>query len=103
MNDFLQLLKAGELIDKLCVQFMMVQGSKSRVRRDEMRIIVAHIYRLVAADLKPGVLQEDGLMRSKTVDWIVDTLKYLQSAATGQCTTSHTTICHAYMGCDQQC
>lgn len=66
------------------MQFMMVQGSKSRVRRDEMRLIVAHIHRLVAADLKPGILQEDTVLRSKFIDWILDTLKYLQATAIGQ-------------------
>ena len=62
---------------------MMVQGSKSRVRRDEMRLVVAHIHRLLAADLQPGLLQEDAVRRGKLVDWIVDTLKYLQAAAAG--------------------
>ncbi len=65
------------------MQFMMPQGSRSRLRRDEMRTIVAHIYRLVATDLRPGALQEDATLRSKLTDWIVDTLKYLQSAAAG--------------------
>ncbi|KAL0053523.1 hypothetical protein WJX82_006983 [Trebouxia sp. C0006] len=62
------------------LEFMMPQGSRSRLRRDEMRTIVAHIYRLVATDLRPGALQEDATLRSKLTDWIVDTLKYLQSA-----------------------
>lgn len=65
------------------MQFMMPQGSRSRLRRDEMRTIVAHIYRLVATDLRPGALQEDATLRSKLLDWIVDTLKYLQSATAG--------------------
>lgn len=62
------------------LEFMMPQGSRSRLRRDEMRTIVAHIYRLVAADLRPGMLQQDAVQRNKLTDWIVDTLKYLQSA-----------------------
>ena len=65
------------------LQFMMPQGSRSRLRRDEMRTIVAHIYRLVAADLRPGALQEDATLHTKLTDWIVDTLKYLQSATAG--------------------
>lgn len=65
------------------MQFMMPQGSRSRLRRDEMRTIVAHIYRLVAADLRPGSLQQDAVLRSKLSDWLVDTLKYLQSATAG--------------------
>ena len=48
-----------------------------------MRTIVAHIYRLVAADLRPGALQEDATLRTKLTDWILDTLKYLQSATAG--------------------
>lgn len=63
---------------------MMVQGSKSRVRRDEMRLVVAHIHRLLAADLQPGLLQDDAVLRGKLIDWIVDTLKYLQAAAAGK-------------------
>lgn len=67
----------------MTVQFMMVQGAKSRLRRDEMRTIVAHIHRLLAADLKPGTLQEETLLRNKLMDWIVDTLKYLQASSAG--------------------
>ena len=52
-----------------------------------MRTIVAHIYRLVAADLRPGMLQQDAVLRSKLTDWIVDTLKYLQSATAGDFVT----------------
>ena len=48
-----------------------------------MRTIVAHIYRLVAADLTPGVLQQDASLRTNLTDWLVDTLKYLQSATAG--------------------
>ena len=70
------------------MQFMMPQGSRSRLRRDEMRTIVAHIYRLVATDLRPGALQEDATLRSKLTDWIVDTLKYLQSATAGVSATT---------------
>lgn len=66
------------------MQFMMVQGSKSRVRRDEMRTVVAHIHRLLAADMRPVILEEDVPLRSKFIDWIIDTLKYLQAAAAGQ-------------------
>ena len=66
------------------LQFMMPQGSRSRLRRDEMRTIVAHIYRLLAADLRPGALQDDASLRTKLTDWIVDTLKYLQTATAGQ-------------------
>lgn len=49
-----------------------------------MRTIVAHIYRLLAADLRPGALQDDASLRTKLTDWIVDTLKYLQTATAGQ-------------------
>ncbi|KAL3146697.1 hypothetical protein ABBQ32_000921 [Trebouxia sp. C0010 RCD-2024] len=61
------------------LEFMMPQGSRSRLRRDEMRTVVAHVYRLLAADLRPAVLQEDTLLRNKIFDWIIDTLKYLQA------------------------
>lgn len=53
-----------------------------------MRTIVAHIYRLVATDLRPRALQEDATLRSKLTDWIVDTLKYLQSATAGLSVTT---------------
>ena len=53
------------------------------MRRDEMRTIVAHIYRLLAADLRPTAVQEDAVLRNKITDWIIDTLKYLQSATAG--------------------
>lgn len=48
-----------------------------------MRTIVAHIYRLLAADLRPTAVQEDAVLRNKITDWIIDTLKYLQSATAG--------------------
>ncbi len=67
---------------------MMPQGSRSRLRRDEMRTIVAHIYRLAATDLRPRALQEDATLCSKLTDWIVDTLKYLQSATAGLSVTT---------------
>ena len=70
------------------MQFMMPQGSRSRVRRDEMRTIVAHVYRLVAADLRPTTLQEDAPLRIRITDWIMDTLKYLQAGIAG-------TLCQA--------
>ena len=50
-----------------------------------MRSIVAHVYRLVAADLRPSTLQEDSSLRVKIVDWIIDTLKYLQAGIAGTC------------------
>ena len=62
-----------------------------------MRTIVAHIYRLVAADLRPGMLQQDAVLRNKLTDWIVDTLKYLQSAtAGGVFSHSGKLSCHHY-------
>lgn len=66
------------------LQFMMPQGSRSRLRRDEMRTIVAHVYRLLAADLAPTTLQEDAPLRIKITDWIIDTLKYLQAGIAGK-------------------
>ena len=74
------------------VQFMMPQGSRSRLRRDEMRTIVAHIYRLVAADLRPAMLQEDSALRTRITDWIIDTLRYLQSATAGNTITPETMV-----------
>lgn len=50
-----------------------------------MRTVVAHVYRLLAADLRPAVLQEDTLLRNKIFDWIIDTLKYLQAGTAGHC------------------
>ena len=67
----------------MAMQFMMVQGAKSRLRRDEMRTVVAHIHRLVAADMQPGILEGEALLRNKLMDWIVDTLKYLQASSAG--------------------
>ena len=49
-----------------------------------MRTIVAHVYRLVAADLRPTNLQEDAPLRIKITDWIIDTLKYLQAGIAGK-------------------
>ena len=71
-----------------------------------MRSIVAHVYRLVAADLRPTTLQEDAPLRIKITDWIIDTLKYLQAGIAGQlcqaalltltvCTPTH----HAHLQC----
>lgn len=55
-----------------------------------MRTIVAHVYRLLAADLTPATLQEDTPMRNKITDWIIDTLKYLQAGTAGNpCQPAH--------------
>ena len=50
-----------------------------------MRTIVGHVYRLLAADLRPAALQEDTPLRNKITDWIIDTLKYLQAGTAGHC------------------
>ena len=49
-----------------------------------MRTIVAHVYRLLAADLAPTTLQEGAPLRIKITDWIIDTLKYLQAGIAGK-------------------
>lgn len=50
-----------------------------------MRTIVAHVYRLLAADLRPAALPDDTPLRNKIMDWIIDTLKYLQAGTAGHC------------------
>eukprot|EP00891_Asterochloris_glomerata_P001080 jgi/Astpho2/1080/fgenesh1_pg.00017_%23_19_t len=59
--------------------FIMAEGAKSRLRRDEMRTVVAHIFRLTANNMPPGTLRQQPAVCSRMLEFISDTLRYLQT------------------------
>ncbi len=65
------------------LQFIMSQGAKSRLRRDEMRTMVAHVFRLAAGSLTSGALQRDTSLRIRFMEFMADTLKYLNTTTPG--------------------
>ena len=68
----------------LLLQFIMAEGAKSRLRRDEMRTVVAHIFRLTANNMSPGTLRQQPAVCSRMLEFISDTLRYLQTGTCGK-------------------
>ena len=68
----------------LLLQFIMAEGAKSRLRRDEMRTVVAHIFRLTANNMPPGTLRQQPAVCSRMLEFISDTLRYLQTGTSGE-------------------
>lgn len=71
----------------LLLQFIMAEGAKSRLRRDEMRTVVAHIFRLTANNMPPGTLRQQPAVCSRMLEFISDTLRYLQTGTSGELQT----------------
>ncbi|KAK9829934.1 hypothetical protein WJX72_008722 [[Myrmecia] bisecta] len=59
------------------MRYSALQGARSRQRRDELRILVGHIFRLAADSLQPGRLHASAAVRDKLLDFIFDSVKYL--------------------------
>jgi hypothetical protein len=58
--------------------------ARGRPRREDVRVAVANIYRVLADSLIPGSLRELKGDALKLIDFLLDTLRFLNSASTGQ-------------------
>ena len=59
------------------------QGTRSRQRQSELRVLVAHIYRHVAGALKPGVLNSSAIIRDRIMGFINDTFAHVSTVNLG--------------------
>ncbi|KAK9867850.1 hypothetical protein WJX84_002781 [Apatococcus fuscideae] len=57
------------------------QGTRSRQRQSELRVLVAHIYRYVAGALWPGALRSSAIIRDRIMGFINDTFAHLSNAS----------------------
>ncbi|EIE19264.1 hypothetical protein COCSUDRAFT_48883 [Coccomyxa subellipsoidea C-169] len=55
--------------------------ARSRPRREEVRVAVAQVHRLLANNLAPGSLRTSAADCAKCVDFVLDTLKFLNSSS----------------------
>lgn len=62
----------------------LLQGAKSRQKQVELRTLVAHVFRCTADGLRPGSLRTEPLLRSRVLDFLRDSLKFLASATSGE-------------------
>ena len=61
----------------------MCTKARSRPRREEVRVAVAQVHRLLADNLAPGSLRASPADCAKFVDFVLDTLKFLNSSTSG--------------------
>lgn len=76
------------------------QGTRSRQRQSELRVLVAHIYRYVAGALWPGALRSSAIIRDRIMGFINDTFAHLSNASLGE--GSGTCASHVAR-CDHAC
>lgn len=58
--------------------------TRTRSRREDVRVAVANVHRVLADNLVPGCLRASKSDALKFVDFLLDTFRFLNSASTGQ-------------------
>ena len=66
---------------------MQTPTSRSRPKTTsaDSRVQISHIFRLMAANMQPGTLRNNRLIRARFIDFINDSLRFVLSATSGEC------------------
>lgn len=56
------------------------QSVRGRIRREDVRLLVAQVLALVAANMPPGTLLASTLLRTRLLEFAADALRYLASS-----------------------
>jgi hypothetical protein len=75
--------------------------ARGKPRREDVRVAIAHVYRLLADAAPPGTLASAPGLRARFLDFAMDTLRFLQGTALGARTRPARCIhpSHAADGC----
>jgi len=57
--------------------------SRPKAGTADSRVQISHIFRLMAGNMQPGTLRSNRLVRTKFIDFINDSLRFVVSAASG--------------------
>ena len=66
------------LADELLVCLLQwTQSQRGRVRREDVRALVAQILALVASNMPPGTLRTSTSLRARFLEFVAETTRYL--------------------------